>query len=184
MRKIVAGTFVSHHRVMESPETWHVPYVDEAMGEAVGAQMAAADAMLLGRVTDQEFASSWPRQTNETPGADVMNAVPKSVVSTMLPTVDAWQHSTRIDGATLVAEIQRLTAMPGKTISVVGSATVVQSLRRETLLDELRLLVHPIVVGGGKRLLAGDTGQVPLTLVDSQTFDTGVLDLTDQPADQ
>jgi dihydrofolate reductase len=74
--------------------------------------------------------------------------------------------------------------MPGKTISVTGSAKLVQSLLRENLLDELRLLVHPIVVGGGKRLLEGDTGQVPLKLVDSQIFDTGVLYLTYQPADR
>ena len=113
-----------------------------------------------------------------------MNPVQKYVVSTTLQTVDAWQNSILIDGDNFVAEIQRLKAMPGKTINVVGSARLVQSLLREKLLDELRLLVHPIVVGGGKRLLEGDTGQVPLKLVDSQTFDTGVLYLTYHPADR
>ena len=83
-----------------------------------------------------------------------------------------------------MAEIQRLKALPGKNINVVGSAKLVQSLLREKLLDELRLLVHPIVVGGGKRLLEGDTGQVPLKLVDCQTFATSVLYLTYQPADR
>ena len=184
MRKIVAGTFLSLDGVMESPDKWHFPYFDDAMGNAVGEQMAAADAMLLGRVTYQEFASYWPQQTNETPGADFMNPVQKYVVSTTLQSVDEWQNSTLLDGNNFVAEIQRLQSAPGKDINVVGSARLVQSLLREKLLDELRLLVHPIVVGGGKRLLEGDTGQVPLMLVDSQTFDTGVLYLTYQPADR
>ena len=184
MRKIVAGTFLSLDGVMEAPDKWHFPYFDDAMGEVVGAQMADSDTMLLGRVTYQEFASYWPQQSADTPGADFMNGVTKYVVSTTLPNVDDWQNSTLIDGANFVAEIERLKALPGKSISVTGSARLVQSLLREHLLDELRLLVHPIVVGGGKRLLEGDTGQHPLKLVNSQTFDTGVLSLTYRPADQ
>lgn len=183
-RKIVAGTFVSLDGVMESPHEWHFPYFDDAMGAAVDSQVAAADAMLLGRVTYQEFASYWPHQTEDTPGADFMNPMQKLVVSTTLRSVDEWQNSTLIDGNNFVSEIQRLKNMPGKNINVTGSAKLVQSLLRENLLDELRLLVHPIVVGSGKRLLAGDTGQVPLKLVDSRTFDTGVLYLTYQPADR
>jgi dihydrofolate reductase len=184
MRKIVAGTFVSLDGVMESPDQWHFPYFDDRMGEAVGEQMAEADAMLLGRVTYEEFASYWPRQGDDTPGADFMNPVQKYVVSTTLQNVDAWQNSTLIDGNNFVAEIERLKAMPGKNINVVGSARLIQSLLRENLLDELRLLVHPIVVGSGKKLLAGDIGQRPLRLVDSRVFDTGVLYLTYQPAGQ
>lgn len=184
MRQIVAGTFVSLDGVMEAPHEWHFPYFDDAMGKAVDEQVAAADAMLLGRVTYQEFASYWPHQADDTDGADFMNSMQKYVVSTTLQRVDEWQNSTLIDGANFVAEIQRLKAMPGKNINVVGSARLVQSLLRENLLDELRLLMHPIVVGGGKRLLEGDTGQVPLKLVDSQTFDTGVHYLTYVPADR
>ena len=184
MRKIVAGTFVSLDGVMESPDKWHFPYFDDKMGEAVSSQMAAADAMLLGRVTYQEFASYWPQQPDDTPGADFMNPVQKYVVSTTLENVDAWQNSTLVDGNNFVTEIQRLKNLPGKNLNVVGSARLVQSLLRENLLDELRLLVHPIVVGSGKRLLAGDIGQTPLQLVDSQTFDTGVLYVTYKPAER
>jgi dihydrofolate reductase len=184
VRKIVAGTFLSLDGVMESPDKWHFPYFDDKMGEAVGSQMAEADAMLLGRVTYQEFASYWPQQPDDTPGADFMNGVTKYVVSRELRNVDDWQNSILIDGNNFVAEIQQLKELPGKNINVTGSAKLVQSLLRENLLDELRLLVHPIVVGGGKRLLEGDTGQHPLRLVDSQTFDTGVLYLTYQPADR
>lgn len=121
---------------------------------------------------------------DETPGADFMNPVQKYVVSTTLGNVDEWQNSTLIDGNNFVAEIQRLKEMPGKNINVTCNARLVQSLLRENLLDDLRLLVHPIVVVSGKRLLKGDTGQHPLRLVDSQTFHTGVLYLTYQPADR
>lgn len=169
---------------MESPEKWHFPYFDDAMGNAVTEQVAAGDAMLLGRVTWQEFAGYWPQQADDAPGADFMNGFPKYVVSTTLRNVDGWRNSTLIDGSNFVAEILRLKEMPGKNINVTGSAKLVQSLLRVNLLDELRLLMHPIVVGGGKRLLDGDTGQIPLKLVDSQIFDSGVLYLTYQLADR
>lgn len=181
MRKIVAGTFVSLDGVMESPDKWHFPYFNDEMGEAVGAGMAAADAMLLGRVTYQEFASYWPHH-DDADGAEFMNGVAKYVVSTTLDNVDEWQSSNLLDGNNFVAEITRLKQQPGKEISVVGSAKLVQSLLRENLLDELSLLVHPIVVGSGKRLLAGDIGPKPLRLVASKTFSTGVLHLIYQPA--
>jgi dihydrofolate reductase len=184
VRKIVAGTFVSLDGVMESPDKWHFPYFDDAMGEAVGSQMAEADAMLLGRVTYQEFASYWPQQSEDTPGADFMNPVQKYVVSTTLDNVDAWQNCTLVNGSNFVEEITKLKQQPGKNINVVGSAKLVQSLLRENLLDELRLLVHPLIVGSGKRLLAGDTGQKPLQLAESKIFDTGVLYLTYVPADR
>ena len=145
--------------------------------------MAEADAMLLGRVTYQEFAELLAAADRRNAGRDFMNGVTKYVVSTTLPSVVEWQNSTLIDGNNFVAEIQRLKELPGKNINVTGGAKLVQSLLRENLLDELRLLMHPIVVGGGKRLLEGETGQHPLRLVDSQTFDTGVLYLTYQPAD-
>lgn len=184
MRKIVAGTFVSLDGVMESPDQWHFPYFDDAMGEAVDAQMAEGDAMLLGRVTWEEFASYWPEQPNEVEPAEFMNGVAKYVVSTTLDNVDKWQNSTLINGNDFVEEIRKLKEQPGKNINVTGSAKLVQSLLQEGLLDELKLLVHPIVVGKGKRLLAGDTGQVPLKLADSKIFDTGVLYLTYVPADR
>ena len=182
MRKIVAGTFVSLDGVMEAPDQWHFPYFNDEMGEAVGSGMAAADAMLLGRVTYQEFASYWPHQSNDVEPAEFMNGVTKYVVSTTLDNVAEWQNSTLIDGTNFVEEMTKLKQQPGKDISVVGSAKLVQSLLRENLLDELSLLVHPIVVGSGKRLLDGDIGQKPLKLVEAKTFSTGVLHLIYQPA--
>jgi dihydrofolate reductase len=180
MRKIVAGLFVSLDGVMESPDKWQFPYFNDQMGEAVTSQMDAADAMLLGRVTYQEFASFWPSAPADDPFTARMNNTPKFVVSTTLDTVE-WQNSTLIKG-NVVEELTRLKQQPGKNIGITGSATLVRSLLRDNLLDELYLLVHPVIVGSGKRLFEGMREQVALTLVDSRTFRTGVLSLTYQPA--
>ncbi len=182
MRKIVSGLFISLDGVIEAPHEWHFPYFNDEMGAAVDEQMQAADTMLLGRVTYQEFASFWPTQTkDEIDIADHMNNTPKVVVSTTLDHVDDWQNSTLIKD-NVAEEITKLKNQPGKDIGMTGSATLVRSLLRDGLLDELRLLVHPIVVGRGKRLFPDGVDQAPLKLVDSKTFSTGVLYLTYQPA--
>jgi dihydrofolate reductase len=181
MRKVTAGLFVSLDGVTESPEKWQLPYFNDEMGEAIGAAMAAADAMLLGRVTYQEFASYWPGVSSEDqPFADYMNNTPKYVVSTSLDTVE-WNNSTLIKD-NVAAEIARLKQQPGKNIGITGSATLVQSLLQDDLLDELMLMVHPVVVGSGKRLFEDGGALKELKLVDSKTFSTGVVSLTYQPA--
>jgi dihydrofolate reductase len=182
VRKIVAGLFISLDGVYEAPHEWHFPYFNDEMGEAVQAQIDASDTMLLGRVTYQEFASYWPHQNNdEVPLADHMNNTPKVVVSETLDSLD-WQNSTLIKG-NVVEELTRLKQQPGKNIGITGSGTLVASLLRAGLLDELRLLVHPIVVGKGKRLFATEDEARGLRLADAQTFSTGVLYLTYTPAE-
>jgi dihydrofolate reductase len=182
MRKIVAGLFISLDGVFESPDQWHFPYFSDEMGEAVEAQMAASDAMLLGRVTYQEFASYWPHQSSdEVDIASHMNDTPKYVVSTTLKSVDDWQNSTLISGD-VVQEITKLKQQPGRNIGVTGSGTLVRSLLRDNLLDELHLLIHPIAVGSGKRLFPDGSEQAPLKLVDSKTFSTGVIYAIYEPA--
>jgi dihydrofolate reductase len=109
-----------------------------------------------------------------------MNNIPKYVVSTTLDTVE-WQNSTLIKG-NIAEEITRLKQQPGKDISISGSGTLVQSLLGDDLIDELRLMVHPIVVGNGKRLFEDGGDRKALKLVDSKTFNTGVVYLTYQPA--
>ena len=180
MRRIVAWLFMSLDGVMESPEKW-VMFNDE-MGDAINAEAAAADALLLGRRTYEVFAASWPDRTIEDdPLADWMNNSPKLVVSATLDKVE-WRNSTLIKGD-LAEELPRLKQQPGKNILINGSATLVRSLLRDHLLDELRLFVHPIVLGTGKRLFEDGSGQVTLKLADSKTFSTGVLALTYEPAD-
>ncbi len=179
MRKIVAGLFISLDGVVEAPDTWHFPYFNDEMGQAVGSQMADADTMLLGRVTYQEFAGFWPDQGSDVEGADFMNDTPKLVASTTLDAVD-WQNTTLIKGDVAEA-LTTLKEQPGKNISITGSPTLIRSLLRDNLLDELHLLVHPIVVGHGKRLFDEGLDRLPLTLVSFTTFSTGVLSLVYAP---
>ncbi|PZG18092.1 dihydrofolate reductase family protein [Nonomuraea aridisoli] len=176
MRKIIAGLFISLDGVVEAPETWHFPYYNDEMGEAVAAQMRAAGATLFGRRTYEIFAAHWPHQDPQDPMAATLNASPKYVVSTTL-TDPKWENTTVI-GGDVRAELTRLKQEPGENFGMTGSATLVSWLLREGLLDELRLLVHPIVIGAGKRLFEDGIGQIPLTLTASETFSTGVLNLT------
>ncbi len=181
MRKVVAGLFVSLDGVTESPNLWHFPYSNDEMDNVVGPRMAASDAILLGRVTYQEFAAFWPgANPDDYPGAAYMNDTPKYVVSTTLEKVD-WKNSTLIQGD-IAQEIIRLKQRPGADIAIIGSSTLVRSLLHADLLDELYLLVHPIVVGTGKHLFPEGCDSKRLQLIDSKTFSTGVLSLTYRPA--
>jgi dihydrofolate reductase len=180
MRKIVAGLFISLDGVYEAPDQWHFPYFNDEMGQEVGTQIEASDTLLFGRQTYQEFESYWPQQGSEVELADYFNNTPKLVVSNTLKTVD-WQNSTLISGD-VVAELTRIKNLPGKDIAMVGSGKLVTSLLREGVLDELRLLVHPIAVSSGKRLFETETERIPLKLVSSKTLSTGVLALTYAPA--
>ena len=182
MRKVVASELVSLDGVMGSPQEWAFSYSDDEMEQANASGMAASDALLLGRATYQEFASYWPYQNSaDQPYTDYLNSTPKFVVSTTLEEPLEWQNSTLIKG-NLAEEITELKRLPGKDITIIGSAALVQSLLADGLLDELRLMVHPLVLGGGKRIFGDGGDQKALELLDSKTFDTGVLYLTYQPA--
>lgn len=174
MRKIVAGLYITLDGVVESPEQWTGPYFSDEIGQTIGSQFAASDTMLLGRVTYQTFAGAFAGQTGGM--ADQMNHTPKVVVSTTLTQAD-WQNSTLLSGDVAEA-IARLKQQPGKNIAISGSATLVRWLLGEGLLDELHLLLFPLVLGSGRRLFENGSTQVPLTLVDAKTFSTGVLSLS------
>ena len=177
MRKIAAGLFVSLDGVVESPEKWTGPYFNDQVGQAVGALMAGNDALLLGRTTYEGFAAAFGGQSGGM--ADQMNNTPKFVVSTTLTSAD-WQNSTLISGD-VTAQIRALKQQPGRNIGMSGSSTLVSWLLRQGLLDQLDLLVFPVVIGGGKRLFSEPDGPVPLTLTGSEAFSTGVVHLTYAP---
>jgi dihydrofolate reductase len=181
MRKLVAMELVSLDGVMEKPEEWAFSYSNDEMEEANASGMEASDALLLGRVTYEGLAAFWPNQPAGTPMVDYINSVPKFVVSGTLEEPLGWNNSTLIEGdvAEGIAELKR---RPGKDITIIGSATLVRSLLGEGLLDELGLMVHPVVLGGGKRLFEDGGDGKKLELVNSRTFGTGVVYLTYRPA--
>ena len=178
MRKVVAGLYISVDGVTESPEKWQFDHFDAEMMSSLQSHTVTEDAVLLGRVTYQEWAAYWPTSTDE-PFASYINTLPKYVVSTTLDRVD-WINSMLIKGS-LAEEITRLKQQPGKNIGVAGSPTLVQSLLQEDLLDELTLMLHPVVVGSGKRLFKDRSQLKRLKLVGSQITSTGVAILTYQP---
>ena len=177
MRKIIAGEFVSLDGVAEAPDTWQLPYLDDEMGAAVGALMQPE--ILLGRVTWAGFAEHFAGRTGD-PIAEQMNASPKYVVSTTLSSAD-WVNSTLL-GRDWVDRLRGIKASDGPDVGVSGSLTLVRALLGHGLLDELHLMVHPLVVGSGARLFPDGTEQRPLTLLHSSALSSGVLHLAYGPA--
>ena len=183
MRKIKSDFFISLDGVVESPDKWHFPYFDDEMGAAVGAGFATADALLMGRVLYEQWAAYWPEHADE-PFGDVMNSMKKFVVSNSLRAAE-WQNSELIGGEMATQKLSELKAQEGGDIAMSGSATTVRWLLREGLLDELNLLVHPLVVGDGlARLFPPDERSTPLALLSAQTFKSGVLNLSYAPANE
>jgi dihydrofolate reductase len=174
MRKIVSGLFISLDGVIESANDWIGPWFNPELGQAVGAMIGAQDAMLLGRVTYAEFAEHWPHQEGDM--ADTMNGFAKYVVSDTLESAD-WKNTTLIKGD-VVAEITGLKQTEGRNIGMTGSATLVSYLLRQGLLDELHLFIFPVVLGSGKRLFREGDDQLPLKVISSETFETGVAYVT------
>jgi dihydrofolate reductase len=174
MRQIVAGTLISLDGVIENANEWMGPWFSPELGQAVGSIMGAQDAMLLGRVTYDELAAYWPKQEGEM--ADTMNGTPKYVVSNTLEAAD-WQNTTLLRGDVL-AEITELKQRDGKNIGMTGSGILTSWLLQQSMVDELHLFVFPVVLGSGKRFFSAATGKLPLKLIGSETYGTGVLHLT------
>ncbi|MGM7644242.1 MULTISPECIES: dihydrofolate reductase family protein [unclassified Nocardia] len=178
MRKITAGLFMSLDGVIADPQDWHFPYFDDAMGAAVDAQLGSADTLLLGRVTYDSFAGAWPgREAEGGPDAAFAKKLgdARKLVVTHEDRDFPWRNSERLDGD-LTASAAELRKGSGGDIAISGSVSVVRQLLAAGLLDELHLLVHPIVVGKGERLFEDGT-TIPLRLLSSETFGTGVLHL-------
>jgi dihydrofolate reductase len=179
MRKIKSNFFISLDGVVESPDKWHFPYFNDEMGAAVDAGFATADAILMGRVLYNEWAAYWPDHADQ-PFGDVINSIKKYVVSNSLQAAE-WENSEIISGD-VAQKLIDLKARDGGDIAMSGSPTTVRWLLRERLVDELNLLMHPIVVGEGMaRLFPADEPRIPLELVSTETFKTGVLSLSYAP---
>jgi dihydrofolate reductase len=177
MRKVIASEFVSLDGVIENP-VWTFRFTGEEQQRFKYDELSAADALLLGRVTYEGFAAAWPHMTEQAGEyADMMNGYPKHVVSTTLEEPLGWNNSTLIKGD-VAEEVSRLKERPGKDILVFGSGKLVSTLMEHDLIDEYRLMVFPVVLGGGRRLFGGGIEETVLELVDNDRFETGVVVLT------
>jgi dihydrofolate reductase len=172
MRKVAAGLAITLDGVVEAPSSGWLTFSPE-MGQQITEGVQHADAILLGTRTYAEFARLWPRQVSGGAMADWMNTTHKYVFSSTLERLD-WGPATLVSStpAELIGELR---AQPGKTIQVPGSPRLVRSLLREGLLDELSLMIHPLVLGSGLRLFDELTERIPLAVTGSVTFPNGVI---------
>jgi dihydrofolate reductase len=182
MGRVVLSMFTTVDGVIEDPHHWTFQFVSEDAMQTGLEQLRAADALLLGRVTYEGFAAAWPNMSDEAGYADRMNSLPKYVVSTTLDKGD-WNNTTVIHDNVTDAIAKLKTEVAGD-ILIFGSAALVRWLLRHDLIDELRLVTYPVVLGTGKRLFDSPTGSTLLQLVDTKAFTSGVVVLTYAPTGQ
>jgi dihydrofolate reductase len=151
------------------------------MGQAMAEGMATAGPMLFGRRTYEDLAAVWPHMPDDNPYTAVINNGKKYVASTTLREPLEWNNSSLLEGDVIEA-VRRLREQPGKDIVILGSGELVQSLMRHDLIDQYTLLIHPLVLGTGRRLFTDGGAFAALRLVDSRTTTTGVVIATYQPA--
>ncbi|MTD16166.1 dihydrofolate reductase [Nakamurella sp. YIM 132087] len=167
-RYLTAQLFISLDGVVESPEEWHFPFVDDELLELVNDEQEDASTLLLGRRTYENFAASWPLRDDSVPLAKHLNSMEKVVVSDTLEKAD-WENSRILrPRGDLAGVVRELTAGAGEPITVAGSIDLVVGLLQARLLNDLQLLVHPVVVGRGRRLFDNWTGE-PLRLDSGMT---------------
>jgi dihydrofolate reductase len=161
---------------------WAQPYFDEVMATVAAEGIAKGGALLFGRRTYEDFASFWPKQSEDSPFTAVLNNFQKYVASTTLEEPLSWSNSTLLEGDAAEA-VAGLKERPGKDLVVLGSGELVRSLMRRNLVDEYVLLIHPLILGSGRRLFADGGSFAALRLVDTKTTTTGVVIATYQPAE-
>lgn len=179
MRDLVITENITLDGVIDAAEGWFSVADDENADQSdlvttLREHTAAADALVVGRVTFEELRGYWPKQTDDTTGvSEYLNSVSKYVVSSTMRDPE-WEHSTVLKGS-LTEEIQSLKSKPGKDIVTTGSITLVRSLIAAGLVDEYRLFVYPVVLGHGRRLFA-EANEVPkLRLVETRPFRSGIV---------
>jgi dihydrofolate reductase len=185
VRKLVSNLFISLDGVVEGLEDWHFPYFNDEMGAAVDAVFGHVDTLLLGHTTYDDHAAAWPEREaageEDAEFAKLLGDARKVVVSRQRPEL-TWRNSEQLEGD-LVEAVAALKNQPGEPIVISGSISIVQQLLAAGLVDELHLLVHPIAVRKGRRLFDDGERPIPLRLIASETFSTGVLHLVYGPAE-
>ena len=180
MRKLIVTEYLTLDGVFEEPGHWSFEYFNDEAMQYKRDELFSSDVQLLGRVTYEGFAKAWPTMPDTGDFGERMNSMPKYVVSTTLTKAE-WQNSTIIS-KNVVEEIQKLKEQPGQNILVAGSGKLVHTLMQHHLVDEFRCMVHPVVLGRGKRLFPEGSEKVKLTLVETKAFKTGIVILHYQPA--
>lgn len=180
MSRIVATEYISLDGVFEEPGQWSFPFWSDEAAKFKFDELVAADAQLLGRKTYEGFAAAWPTMTDDAGFSDRMNSMPKYVVSTTLKTAD-WNNSHLIR-SNVVDEIAKLRAAPGRDILLAGSGQLLRTLLEHNLVDELRLMLHPIVLGKGAKLFKDGNETTVWKLSGTQVFDSGIVVLHYEPA--
>ncbi len=160
---------------------WATPYADSILGSVAGGSMGTSGALLLGRRTYEDFCSVWPNRPKPNPFTDLLNNIQKYVASTTLKQPLPWSNSTLLSGDAATA-VARLRDQPGKDLVILGSGELAQSLMRRNLIDTFVLLVHPLVLGTGRRLFREDGPNIKLRQVETKTTTTGVVITTYHPA--
>jgi len=180
MRKMINSTYVSLDGVVTNPQEWTFQFRDDAANQFAYEQLIASDALLMGRRTYEVFSAVWPTMKDEAGFGDKMNSMPKYVASRTLKE-PAW-NATVIQGD-LAEAVGKLKQAPGKDILQYGYGQVTGTLIEHGLLDELRVWLHPILVGRGEvgDLLIGPRATAKLKLTDLKRYNSGLLILTYQP---
>jgi dihydrofolate reductase len=176
MRKIIASVWLTIDGIFDADSMyeWFFPFDSVAKSEYIRNSILGADALLVGRTTYEMLAAYWPNQLNDDNGpANKINSMKKFVVSTKLEKV-GWNNSTIIR-KNIVEEIKKLKQQSGNEIQIPGSAVLVHSLLKENLIDEFRFLIHPIVIGDGKRFFNDDMKTLGMKLTRTQIIDKGVV---------
>jgi dihydrofolate reductase len=196
MARVIVSEFLTLDGVMQGPGGsdedreegfehggWQMDLLDDVMGKAVDEGMANMGGLLLGRKTYEIFAGYWPTATEDLETAELFNKVPKYVASRTLQEPLEWANSKLLEGDVAEA-VRKLKEEPGGDLVVWGSGKLAQSLMENGLVDELQIMIHPIVLGTGKRLFREGLPVIRLRLVDSKTSTTGVLILKYVPGEK
>jgi dihydrofolate reductase len=194
MRRLIVYDSVTLDGVMQGPGHpdedrrdgfrhggWAAPYADQVMMEDAGAGMAGESAMLFGRVTYEDLAAAWSQQGDDNPFAKSLNRATKYVVSRTLQEPLAWKGSRLVTGD-VPAAVKRLKTEDGPDVVILGSGELIRSLLPHGLIDEIHLLIHPLVLGSGRRLFEGEGALAHFELADSKASTTGVILATYRPA--
>ncbi len=181
MRKVIVSEYVTLDGIMDEPGNWSFPFWNEEASRFKFDELRASDGLLLGRVTYQGFAKAWPTMKDTGEYGERMNSLPKYVVSTTLSEV-TWNASLIKDH--IAEAVSRLKQENGQDLLVFGSGQLVHTLMQHDLIDEYRLMVHPVLLGSGKRLFRDGSEKKVLRLVDTRTFSSGIIVLSYQPVKQ